>query len=83
MLWHVDHCDLRSAKAGADTLTLRELECLAWAARGKTDEDIGQILGRSRETVHFHLGKALRKLGASNRTHAVAIACSLGLIRLF
>ena len=73
----------RSAKAGADTLTLRELECLAWAARGKTDEDIGQILGRSRETVHFHLGKALKKLGASNRTHAVAIACALGLIHLF
>ncbi|MDD3352085.1 LuxR family transcriptional regulator [Zoogloea sp.] len=73
----------KSARAAADTLTARELECLSWVARGKTDEDIGLILGRSRETVHFHLGKAMKKLSASNRTHAVAIACSLGLIHLF
>lgn len=73
----------RHAKAAADTLTPRELECLSWVARGKTDEDIGLILERSRETVHFHLGKAMKKLAASNRTHAVAIACSLNLIRLF
>ena len=73
----------REATAAADTLSLREIECLGWAARGKTEEDIGTILGRSRETVHFHLGNASRKLGASNRTHAVAIACALGLIHLF
>lgn len=73
----------REATAAADTLSLREIECLSWAARGKTEEDIGTILGRSRETVHFHLGNASRKLGASNRTHAVAIACALGLIHLF
>lgn len=72
-----------NAKAAADTLSPRELECLSWVAKGKTDEEVGLILERSRETVHFHLGKAMKKLGASNRTHAVAIACSLGLIRLF
>lgn len=71
------------ARATADTLSPRELECLNWAARGKTEEDIAQILGRSRETVHFHLNNALRKLNASTRSHAVAIACALGLIRLF
>lgn len=73
----------RDAQAAADTLSPRELECLSWVARGKTDEEIGLILGRSRETVHFHLGKAMKKLQASNRSHAVAIACTLGLIRLF
>ncbi|ENO87283.1 helix-turn-helix transcriptional regulator [Thauera linaloolentis] len=71
------------AQAAADRLSPREIECLGWAAQGKTEEDIALILGRSRETVHFHLNNALRKLDACNRTHAVAIACSLGLIRLF
>lgn len=70
----------RLADKGAGVLTARELECLGWAARGKTEEDIGLILGRSRETVHFHLQNAMHKLAASNRTHAVAIACSHGLI---
>lgn len=73
----------RDAEAGASNLSPRELECLTWAARGKTEEDIAVILGRSRETVHFHVSNAMRKLEACNRTHAVAIACSLGLIRLY
>lgn len=73
----------RRARTGADSLSSRELECLAWAAQGKTNEDIAQILGRSRETVNFHLSNAMRKLSAANRTNAVAIACSLGLLRLF
>lgn len=73
----------RRARVGARTLSARELECLSWAALGKTDEDIARILGRSRDTVHFHLSNTLRKLNAANRTNAVAIACSLGLVRLF
>ena len=40
------------------------------------------IVSRSRDTVHFHLQNAIRKLDANNRTHAVAIACSRGLITL-
>lgn len=82
---HIDRLlqsDRRASLAarGAGVLTARELECLGWAARGKTEEDIGVILGRSRETVHFHLQNAIHKLDACNRTHAVAIACSHGLI---
>jgi len=65
---------------GCTKLTSRELECLRWAAHGRTEEDIGAIIERSRETVHFHLQNAVAKLEASNRTHAVAIACSRGLI---
>ncbi len=84
---HVDALETtlrrRNAQAAADTLSARELECLSWVAKGKTDEEIGLILVRSRETVHFHLGKAMKKLAASNRSHAVAIACGLGLIGLF
>ncbi len=61
-------------------LTLRELECLTWAGRGKTEEEIGMILERSAATSRFHLRNAVVKLNASNRTHAVAKACSMGLI---
>jgi len=63
-------------------LTDRELECLNWAAKGKSESAIALLLSRSRATVHFHLQNAVKKLAASNRTHAVAIACTRGLIRL-
>lgn len=61
-------------------LTPREIECLTWAASGKTEEEIGMIIERSHETARFHLRNAVQKLNASNRTHAVAIACSRGMI---
>ena len=63
-------------------LTVREIECLQWAARGKTEEEIAIIIGRSRETVHFHLRNVVNKLDANNRTHAAVIACHRGLISL-
>jgi len=65
---------------GSNHLTERELECLTWAARGKCEEAIALLLSRSRDTVHFHLQNAVKKLDAANRTHAVAIACVRGLI---
>jgi DNA-binding CsgD family transcriptional regulator len=73
------HAD-RTEPASAPELTPREGECLTWAARGKTSEEIGQILHRSTETVEFHLSNAMLKLHARNRAHAVAIACMRGLI---
>lgn len=63
-------------------LTARERECLTWAARGKNEEEIAALIHRSRDTVHFHLRNAAMKLDAGNRTHAVAIACTRGLISL-
>jgi DNA-binding CsgD family transcriptional regulator len=55
-------------------LTPREMEILTWGARGKTNAEIGDILGISDETVMSHFRNAGRKLGASNKTHAVAAA---------
>lgn len=63
-----------------EDLSERERECLGWAARGKTEQEIALILHRSAATIHFHLRNAITKLNACNRTHAVAIACSRGLI---
>ncbi|MCK5746266.1 MAG: helix-turn-helix transcriptional regulator [Oricola sp.] len=61
-------------------ITVREQSCLAWTAEGKTSEEIGIILELSPHTVNHYLGSAARKLGATNRMHAVAKALRLGLI---
>ncbi len=61
-------------------LTQRELECLHWAALGKTNEEIGMILSVTKRTVVFHLQNAATKLETSNRYHTVARAISKGLI---
>ena len=55
-------------------LTLRETQCLAWAARGKTMADTAQILGIAKRTVEFHLDNARAKLDALTVSHAVAEA---------
>jgi DNA-binding CsgD family transcriptional regulator len=70
----------RQTEEVALILTPRETECLTWAARGKTSAEVAQLLNRSVETVEFHLSNAMSKLRARTRTHAVAIACSRGLI---
>jgi len=61
-------------------LSERELECLSWAALGRTDAEIGSVIYRSPATARFHIDNAVRKLGARNRTQAVAIAAQRGLI---
>ncbi|WP_226739456.1 helix-turn-helix transcriptional regulator [Microvirga lenta] len=61
-------------------LTDRERDMLAWAARGKTVADTADILKISEETVETHIRNAMRKLDATNKTHAVAKAIYLGLI---
>jgi DNA-binding CsgD family transcriptional regulator len=52
-------------------LTAREREVLHWLAGGKTDRDIGEILGISPRTVHKHLQRIYEKLGVETRTAAV------------
>jgi LuxR family quorum sensing-dependent transcriptional regulator len=56
------------------SLTPREIEILAWAARGKSAWEIGTILNITKRTVDAHANSAVRKIGAMNRTHAVVIA---------
>jgi DNA-binding CsgD family transcriptional regulator len=82
-LRHVDELvAAQTRERGSGQLTEREIECLTWAARGQSEEAIALLLNRSRDTVHFHLQNAIKKLDAGNRTHAVAIACTRGLISL-
>ena len=69
-------------KRGNTALTPREREVLAWAARGKSAWEIGEILHIAKRTVDEHVQTAVRKLGAHNRTHAVAIALRDGIIEV-
>ncbi len=61
-------------------LTERELECLTWVALGKTDAEIGELIGRAPSTARFHVESAIEKLGVNNRARAAAVACQIGLI---
>jgi DNA-binding CsgD family transcriptional regulator len=56
------------------SLTARECEVLEWVARGKPAREIAEILNITKRTVDAHVHSAIRKIGAVNRTNAVAIA---------
>jgi DNA-binding CsgD family transcriptional regulator len=64
------------------SLTDRERQVLAWAGRGHTVSDTSDVLKISAETVKTHIIHAIDKLGAVNKTHAVAKAIQIGLIDL-
>lgn len=55
-------------------LTAREAEVLLWIANGKTNREIGQILGISPRTINKHLEQLFPKLGVENRTAAAGTA---------
>ncbi|NBV18203.1 LuxR C-terminal-related transcriptional regulator [Janthinobacterium sp.] len=59
----------------------RELEVLRWVSMGKSNEEVGQILGISGWTVKSHLQRIYKLLGVSNRTQAVTRGMALQLIR--
>jgi DNA-binding CsgD family transcriptional regulator len=62
------------------SLSKREVECLRWAAIGKTDNDISAILSLSHATVRYHVQRAAEKLNAVNRSQAVFKAGQLGFL---
>jgi DNA-binding CsgD family transcriptional regulator len=61
-------------------LTSREIECLAWWVNGKTAWEIAQILNLSESTARFHLNNLKTKLGARNKSQAIARAVKLHLV---
>lgn len=72
--------DPEPPRTGFIYLTKREIECLTWAAQGKSDQEIGKILDVSHTTARFHIANAAKKLDAVTRTQAVAKAAQLGII---
>ena len=65
-----------------DPLTAREKEILRWIHLGKSNFEIGTILGISPLTVKNHVQKILRKLNVQNRTHAVGRALELRILEV-
>jgi DNA-binding CsgD family transcriptional regulator len=61
-------------------VTPREQECMNWVAAGKTDAEIGIILGISAATAHFHIEHVKKKLGTRSRTEAVGLLLLAGMI---
>lgn len=62
------------------TLSAREKEVLDWLKQGKSSWEMSVILGISERTANFHVFNIMRKLGATNRAQAVAVAARQGLI---
>ena len=66
---------------GEEDLTAREVEVLRQVVAGHRNRDIGENLFITEETVKTHLKHILEKLGARDRTQAVAIAVRRGIIQ--
>jgi DNA-binding NarL/FixJ family response regulator len=65
-----------------ETLSKREIEVLQKVAGGNRNSDIAALLFISEETVKGHVKHIMEKLGASDRTEAVAIGIRRGIIHL-
>ncbi|RYF53781.1 MAG: response regulator transcription factor [Comamonadaceae bacterium] len=65
--------DARQSMAAMYQLTVRELDVLLWLAKGKTNRDIGDILGMAPRTVNKHLEHVFVKLGVETRAAATAL----------
>lgn len=66
---------------GPRACSQREMEILHWVREGKSNEEVGQILGISGLTVKNHLQRIYKTLGVSNRTQAVARGITLQLLK--
>ena len=61
-------------------LTEREVEVMQFVARGLSNREIAAEIGRSDETVKLHLKNIFAKLGVADRTEAVTLAISRGIL---
>ena len=66
--------DGQPSRLATAALTPRETEVLSWVAKGKTNRDVGEILGMSPRTVNKHLERVFEKLGVETRAAAAALA---------
>jgi LuxR family transcriptional activator of conjugal transfer of Ti plasmids len=71
--WHrAQELRTGTSTAGTPSLTARELECLTWVSRGKTDHEVARIIAVAPRTVRFHIDNAKAKLNVETRVQAVA-----------
>jgi DNA-binding CsgD family transcriptional regulator len=70
----------RTAGAPARALSARETEIIGWLRAGKSNDEMGRLLGISALTVKNHLQRIYRTLGVNNRAHALARCMDLRLL---
>jgi DNA-binding CsgD family transcriptional regulator len=70
-----DHCSLEALASLA--LTPREAEVLFWISQGKSNHDIGVILGAKIGTICKHVEHIFGKLNVENRTAAAVVALEM------
>ncbi len=78
--FHFAYSDHNKACNPKFSLTQRECEILLWAAEGKTDQIIADILMITHATVRFHITNIFKKLEVNERTLAIVKAIRYGLI---
>lgn len=71
-----------ATRMGDEDLTPRELEVLQLMVQGKSNKEIGNVLGVSEGTVKIHVNHILEKLKVSGRTEATSAALKRGIVRL-
>jgi two-component system NarL family response regulator len=69
-------------RLGRPEPSARELEVLAFIAKGRSNKEIAAALGVSDETVKTHVSNVMQKLQAQDRAHAVTEAIRLGLLEV-
>ena len=69
-------------RIAGEMLTIREIEVLKLVAWGTGTRQVAEQLSIAGETVRMHIRNILEKLGANDRTHAVTIAITRGILRL-
>jgi len=66
---------------GTSELSNREIDVLRLVADGRSNKEVGEILGLSALTVKSHLARISRKLGTGDRAEMVALVMRSGVIR--
>jgi len=79
-LWEAGRRLLAASGAARRALTPRQRECLLWAARGKTDWEIGHILGIGEDTIERHLQQARERYAVDKRSTLIVRALFDGTI---
>ena len=71
-----------AAHLNSTGLTTRETQVLDLLADGRSNKEIGRVLGLTEGTIKLHVNHILRKLKAESRTEAVSTAIKKGLVRV-
>ncbi len=73
--------ELAATSAGPGNLSAGEIECVKWLLAGKSDWEIGEILGIAEATAHWRIEQAKKKFGVKTRAQLTALAVYRGILQ--